>query len=311
MTRLPLVVVAIDDRIADIRTLTLTGTDGGALPSFTPGSHLVVECGPVINAYSLVGDGLAPVTYAISVLRCPDGAGGSQWIHRDVRVGDTLDARPPRSAFPPALRATRHLLVAAGIGITPMLSHLRSARRWGGEAELLYVHRAGRGAHVEEITALTPHVATFTDRTSFGAALPRALSRQPIGTHLYVCGPTQFMADVTSSAAQLGWPSSRVHVEHFGTAAFDPGRPFEVRLGTTGDTFTVASGVSLLAALQARGHEVPNLCRRGVCGECRITVTAGEILHRDLYLTERERAAGTSLMCCVSRAVGHRLELAL
>ncbi len=311
MTGFPIVVVAIDDHLPDIRTLTLARAEGGPLPPFTPGSHLVVECGPVINAYSLVGDGLAPATYAISVLRCPDGAGGSEWIHRDVRVGDTLHVRPPRSAFPPVLRATRHLLVAAGIGITPMLSHLRSARRWGREAELLYVHRAGRGAHVEEIRALTPNVATFADRTEFGAALQTVLARQPVGTHLYVCGPTPFMAGVTSSATELGWPASRMHVEHFGTAAFDPGEPFEVRLGNTGDTFTVASGVSLLAALQARGHDVPNLCRRGVCGECRITVTAGDILHRDLYLTEPERAAGTSLMCCVSRAAGHRLEVAL
>jgi ferredoxin len=102
-----------------------------------------------------------------------------------------------------------------------------------------------------------------------------------------------------------------VHVEHFGTAAFDPGEPFEVRLSTTGDSFTVESGVSLLAALLARGHHVDNLCQRGVCGECRILVTGGEILHRDLYLSEGERATGDSMMCCVSRAAGDRLELAL
>jgi ferredoxin-NADP reductase len=311
VTELELVVLAVDDRIPGIRALTLARADGGPLPSFTPGSHLVVECGTVVNAYSLTGDGAAPRTYEISVLECPNGSGGSQWIHRELRTGDTIVARAPRSAFAPVLRATRHLLVAAGIGITPMVSHLRSAQRWGREVELLYVHREGRGAHVEDITTLTENASTFTDRRSFSTALNHALASQPLGTHLYVCGPTQFMAEVTALATEVGWPASRVHVEHFGTAAFDPGEPFEVHLRTTGDSFTVGSGVSLLAALLARGHDVDNLCRQGVCGECRITVAGGEILHRDLYLTERERATGESMMCCVSRAAGDRLELAL
>jgi ferredoxin-NADP reductase len=311
VTPLELVVVDVDDRIPGVRGLTLARADAGPLPSFTPGSHLVVECGSVINAYSLTGDGVAPTTYAISVLECADGAGGSQWIHQTLRRGDTVVTRAPRSAFAPVLRATKHLLVAAGIGITPMVSHLRSARRWGRAVELLYVHREGRGAHVEDVTSLTDDATIFTERGPFAAALASALARQPLGTHLYACGPTPFMADVTALATDLGWPESRVHVEHFGVAAFDPGEPFEVHLSVTGDSFTVESGVSLLAALQARGVVVPNLCRQGVCGECRIPVTDGDVLHRDLYLSEAERAAGDSLMSCVSRAAGERLELTL
>ncbi len=310
MSDLELVVAAVDDRVPGIRALTLARPDGGPLPSFTPGSHLAVDCGASVNAYSLTGDGVAPTVYRISVLLCPDGAGGSRWIHR-LSVGDTLGARAPRSAFPPVLGAARHLLVAAGIGITPMVSHLRSARRWGRDAELLYVHREGRGAYVEEITELTDHARIFTDRIPFTVALADALARQPFGTHLYVCGPASFIDAVTTRATDLGWPPSRVHVEHFGSEAFDPGEPFDVHLSATGDRFTVESGVSLLAALQARGHDIPNLCRQGVCGQCRVTVTGGQVRHRDLYLTEDERAAGDAMMCCVSRAVGERLELAL
>jgi len=311
VTELELVVVAVDDRMPDVRAVTLARADGGPLPPYPAGSHLVVECGPALNAYSLTGDGLAPTSYSISVLLCPNGSGGSTWLHRELRVGDTILARGPRSAFAPVLQATRHLLVAAGIGITPMVSHLRSARRWGREVELLYVHRPGRGAHVGDVETLADDAAIFTDRESFTAALTRALTNQPLGTHLYLCGPTSFMDDVTARAVDLGWPASRVHVEHFGIDAFDPGEPFEVHLSNTDDAFTVESGVSLLTALLARGVDVPNLCRRGVCGECRITVAAGEILHRDLYLNERERAAGESMMCCVSRAAGTRLELSL
>jgi ferredoxin-NADP reductase len=311
VTALDLVVVAIDDRIPGIRGLTMARPDGSPLPSFTPGSHLVLECGSVLNAYSLTGDGVAPTTYSISVLECAGGAGGSQWLHRELRRGDPVVARAPRSAFAPVLRATKHVLVAAGIGITPMVSHLRSARRWGRQVELLYVHGEGRGAHADDVARLTDRATIVTDRGRFAAALTRTLARQPLGTHLYVCGPAAFMADVTTLAAELGWPPSRVHVEHFGITAFDPGEPFEVHLSTTGDSFTVAPGVSLLAALQARGHHVPNLCRQGVCGECRIAVTAGDVLHRDLYLSDAERAAGDSVMSCVSRAAGGRLELSL
>lgn len=311
MSVLELVVTGVDDRIPGIRALRLSRGDGGPLPSFTPGSHLVVECGPAVNAYSLTNDGVSPTTYAISVLECPNGSGGSQWIHRELRAGDTVVARTPRSAFAPVLRAAKHLLVAAGIGITPMVSHLCSARRWGREVELLYIHREGRGAHVDDVNALTHNATVFTDRGPFTAALTAALASQPLGTHVYLCGPGSFMDGVIKLATDLGWPRSRVHVEHFGIAAIDPGEPFEVYLRTTGDSFTVEAGVSLLAALQARGHDVPNLCRQGVCGECRITVTGGEILHRDLYLSEPERATGDSLMCCVSRAAGDRLELAL
>lgn len=310
MTALELVVVAVDDRIPGIRGLTLARADGGPLPPYIPGSHLVVECGPVINAYSLTGDGIAPTAYFISVLLCPNGSGGSQWMHRELGPGDTVVVRPPRSAFAPALRATRHLLVAAGIGITPMVSHLRSARRWRSDVEVLYIHGEGRGAHLEDVATLTDDATIVTDRASFATALEHELANQPLGTHLYVCGPASFMDGVTASAAAWGWPPSRVHVEHFGTAAFDPGEPFEVHLRETGDSFTVESGVSLLAALLARGYDVPNLCRQGVCGECRITVTGGEILHRDLYLSERERDSGEAMMCCVSRAAGDRLELA-
>jgi dimethylamine monooxygenase subunit B len=308
---LELTVTAIDDGVPTIRTLTLARQDRTPLPSFTPGSHIVLQCGGVTNAYSLTGDSVAPAEYVISVLDCPNGAGGSRWVHRELAVGDVVSVAPPRSAFAPVLRARRHLFVAAGIGITPMISHLRSARRWGRETQVLYVHRSGRGAYVDETKALADDASFFTERTAFYTELEAALATQSFGTHLYVCGPTASMDDVIALAVELGWPASRVHLERFGIDALDAGEPFEVHLTDSDERFTVESGVSLLAALEARGHVVPNMCRQGVCGECRITVCGGEILHRDLYLTEADKEAGDSLMSCVSRAAGGRLELAL
>lgn len=309
-------VTGIDDSVTGIRTLRLAAADGCPLPSFPPGAHIVVECGAgPVNAYSLTGDGADPDEYTISVLECPAGSGGSRWIHHELTVGATVVAHPPRSAFAPALSAKRHLLIAAGIGITPMISHLRAARRWGRTAELFYVHREGRGAYLDEIKTLTDgrseatHI--FTDRAEFSAGLGTALATQPFGTHLYVCGPSAFMDDVVAAAAALGWPPSRIHLERFGIDALDPGRPFEVELQCSGDIFTVDSGMSLLEALLERGHRVPNLCRHGVCGECRIPVSGGGIAHRDFFLSEQERQQGDSMMCCVSRAAADRLELPL
>ena len=307
MSTLTLEVVAVDDRVSGIRTLTLARPDRTALPSFTPGSHLVIQWPGGANAYSLTGESAAPREYVVSVLECPQGRGGSRWIHRDLAVGATVVAHPPRSAFAPVLRASRHLLIAAGIGITPMVSHLRSARRWGRDTQLLYVHRPGRGAYVDEIAALTGHASVFTDRAAFLAALSPALAGQPFGTHAYLCGPGPFIDDVVATATALGWPPSRIHVEHFG-GELSPGDPFDVELASSGEVFTVDSGVSLLEALAAHGQTVPSLCRQGVCGECRVPVRSGVVVHRDLYLTEEERRG--EMMACVSRGSG-RVELGL
>ncbi|MGB3232424.1 MAG: PDR/VanB family oxidoreductase [Mycobacterium sp.] len=318
MSTLKLVVAAVDDTIAGIRTLTLTHPDGAPLPSFPPGSHIVVECGGPgrpANAYSLTGDGISPPAYVISVLRCGEksaaGSSGSRWIHDELAAGDTVVTRPPRSAFAPVLRARRHLLVAAGIGITPMVSHLRSARLWGRDARLLYIHRAERPAYVDTVLSLADHAAVHTRRDEFAGELATSLADQPIGTHLYICGPASFIDSVTALAGGLGWPDSRIHMEHFGSDALDPGEPFAVRVCSTGEGFTVDPGVSLLEALESRGYDVTSLCRRGVCGECRVPVSGGVITHRDLFLSDEEKRSGDSMMACVSRAGGETLELAL
>jgi ferredoxin-NADP reductase len=308
VSALTLEVADIDDTVSGIRTLRLARQDRGPLPSFTPGSHIVIEYGSGANAYSLTGETAAPREYAVSVLECVDGRGGSRWIH-GLSVGDTVCVREPRSAFAPVLRARRHLLIAAGIGITPMVSHLRSARRWGRDARLLYIHRAGRGAYVDEIKALTDQAHLFTDRAPFLAELTAKLANSPFGTHAYICGPGPFIDDVVALAVDLGWPASRIHVEHFG-GELAPGEPFEVELASSGKAFVVESGVSLLEALEAHGKTLPRMCRQGVCGECRVPVRTGALLHRDLYLSQAERDAGDAMMACVSRAAGH-LELDL
>lgn len=302
----------LDAAAPGIRTVTLRSPDGGRLPSYPPGSHVVVDCGGHRNAYSLTGPGVEPTEYRISVLRVADSRGGSKWIHESLRVGDQLNITHPRSAFAPMLSARHHLLVAGGIGITPILSHARAATARRQSFTLLYGHREGIAPHLEELRALCGDRLESDDQgpESFMKRVRKALRRQPLGTHLYVCGPGPLMDAVTESAAAAGWPGERVHTERFSAADHDPGRPFTVRLARTGRTVAVPAGTSLLDALDHAGVRVPSMCRQGVCGECRVGLLAGRPDHRDLYLSPAERAAGESLMCCVSR--GHdELELDL
>lgn len=311
--RIHLVVASIDDRVVGIRRLTLAPEDGAELASYTPGSHVVVhvpsDCfsgRARANAYSLVGDNLHPSGYEIAVLRCDPtagAAGGSAWLH-ELEPGDRVVASPPRSGFAPVRPASRHLLVGAGIGVTPLVSHLRSHSRWGSDVEVLYLFREGRGALLDELDELAGGQATFwSDRHALFEHLRHRLVDQPIGTHLYTCGPAGFMDVVVAEATAAGWPASRVHLEHFGLDDLDPGEPFSVSIGA--HSFEVPAGTSLLEGLESEGYEIANLCRQGVCGECRLEVgpDSSGIWHRDLYLSPDDKAAANCAMACVSRAL--------
>jgi ferredoxin-NADP reductase len=309
---LELVITAVSDPAPGVRGLRLAASDGRELPGFVPGSHLVLDCGGRRNAYSLTSDNINPAFYAVSVLLAPHGAGGSRWVHERLGVGSRVAALPPRSAFPPVARARRHLLVAGGIGVTPVVSHLRAARRRGEPAHVVYVHRPGRGAHTDDLVALTDGAAEIlTDRAAFAARLRALLTDQPLGTHLYICGPSSLTDGAVALAGRLGWPASRVHTERFGVDVLDPGDPFDVVLTASGITVPVPAGTSLLDALATAGVRVASQCRQGVCGQCRIPVSGGRPRHRDLFLTDEEKDEGGTIMACVSRADGPSLTVPL
>lgn len=295
-----------------IREVTLAAVDGTALPSFAPGSHLAITwAAGERNSYSLTGPMVEPRHYSISVRRDDAGHGGSAWVHA-VGVDDVVVASRPRSAFAPVATARHHLLVAGGIGVTPIVSHVRAAVQWRRSFEVLYVHRPGADAHVGDLHALADDRLTVLRSGSELLAHTRSrLSDAPLGSHLYMCGPQGLIAAVTSVAVAAGWPPRRVHSEPFASAAPAAGAPFAARLGRSGALVPVGATTSLLEALLARGIAVPNLCRQGVCGECKLTVRGGAIDHRDAYLTDDERAAGEVMMPCVSRAAGDRVELEL
>jgi ferredoxin-NADP reductase len=314
MRDIKLVVAAAETIADDVRRVTLAAPGGERLPSYPPGSHLGLRwraerpsSGPV-NSYSLTGDGDSPVAYTISVLRVEDGNGGSAWVH-SLEPGDVVEAIAPRSSFAPVATARKHLLIAGGIGVTPLLSHARWHARWGNEFSFYYVHKPGRAAHLEELREICGRrLGAFSGKNDFWTTLGPALARQPLGTHLYICGPRPMIDAVTAATAALRWPRSRVQVEAFGVAE-GPREPFRVRLAS-GRPVDVSADESLLEALERAGVAVPSMCRQGVCGECRTPVAGGRVDHRDLVLSDGEKDGW--IMPCVSRAAdAEELELRL
>ncbi|WP_336714397.1 PDR/VanB family oxidoreductase [Arthrobacter sp. USHLN218] len=295
----------------DVKEFTFRpGGPDAVLRPYAPGSHIVVEMSGKANAYSLTGDGTTADGYRISVRRQGDG-GGSAWLHDRLRPGGTVRLSPPRSAFAPVATAKHHLYVAAGIGVTPILSHVRAALRWNRSFEVVYGYSASGAPHLEDLRRLAPgRLFEAAGRGQLADILAERLRQQPVGTHAYACGPAGMMAAFQEFGGSLGWPEERLHVEHFAAPGLEPGEPFTVRLAS-GQAVAVPSGTSALDALAEAGVAVPALCRQGVCGQCRVDVSAGIPEHRDLILTSREREANDCFYPCVSRAQTDELELEL
>ncbi|MBJ7331921.1 MAG: oxidoreductase [Solirubrobacteraceae bacterium] len=309
--------VAEADTVADdVRVLTLTPEPGTVLPAFSPGSHVVVHVPngprPRRNPYSLASEPWRTDAYRIAVRRI-EGGRGSVAMHEDVQAGDVLTIETPQNFFAPPATACRHVLVAGGIGITPFVSYVHALLRTGTDFELHHAFRDAAAAPlVDELQALCGlRLTTWEDPD--GAALmaylrERVLPEQPLGTHLSVCGPAPMMDAVTAAAYQLGWPSTRVHLERF-AADTGPMDPFTVRLARSGLDLAVPEGVTLLDALEDAGAAPPSLCRLGFCGECRTGLVGGTADHRDAFLDPSERA--TAVMPCVSRCSSGPLVLDL
>ena len=313
---------AITEEAEGIRSFELTDPDGLDLPAFAAGSHvdLTVPGGP-IRQYSLCNDPAERHRYCIAVLREPGGRGGSRLMHDAVQVGDLLQVSVPRNTFPLEETAERHLLIAGGIGVTPLLSMISRLQRIGAQFELHYCTRSPERTAFR--AALEPLAAAGQVRFHHDGGDPsRGLDVVALldgiadaRTHLYCCGPAGLMAAVQRAAAH--WSSNRLHFEHFAapadprsTAGAVPADPvFEVELASSGRVLTVRPEQSILSVLEASGLSPDSSCEAGICGACRTRYLGGEVDHRDVVLTDVERA--DHLMICVSRSKGPRLILDL
>lgn len=312
---LSLVVREVRELGPEIREFTLSSADGAELPSFSVGSHIVVSLplgGRVHrNAYSLLGDPADRAAWRIAVRRQSASRGGSQWLHQHAQPGLTLQASWPVNLFSLVRTARHHLLVAGGIGITPILAQARELARLGASFEVHYAYRgAANAALAEELQACAPSRVHLRDSERDGHLDFNALlARRPLGTHVYLCGPQAMIDACRIAAAKLGWPGGHVHSEQF--LAPGGGEPFEVEMRASGKRFTVPRDLSLLEAIEAQGIDTPSLCRGGACGQCELEVLEahGTLHHHDVYLSDAERASGRKIMPCVSRLEGRCLVL--
>jgi dimethylamine monooxygenase subunit B len=305
-------VVEVNDLIRRFRFVSL---DGSPMPAFSGGAHTVVEMDDHgtrrLNPYSLMSDPEDRSAYEISVRRDDVGRGGSLYMHRHVTPGLQMEISYPVNLFPLDTRARKHLMFAGGIGITPFLAQIAQLAHFGGAFELHYAARnRALGAYMDRLTAAHPDRAhCYSDDQKQAIDLARILSMQPIGTHLYVCGPKGMITWVLSTAAKMGWPDQALHHEEF--LAPGTGLPFQVQLAASKKTVTVGTTQSLLEAMEAAGVDAPYLCRGGACGQCETNVLScdGTILHRDIWLTPDEHGAGHKIMPCVSRFEGKSLTI--
>lgn len=313
------VVVQQLDRSTDgVLRLRLAAPDGRALPRWTPGAHIDVECGSPERSrqYSLCGDPADAQTLEIAVLREPEGRGGSRWLHENVRVGDRLRIRGPRNHFRLDESARKVVLIAGGIGITPISAMARRAQALGMDYQVHYSgsRRAGM-ALLAELQALHgERLHVYVKEEGQRADYGQLLAQPQADTQVYACGPSRLLDALQAHCAV--WPEDALRVEHFAAslATLDPSQEqaFEVELKDSGLVLTVPPDQTLLTVLRAANIDVQSDCGEGLCGSCEVKVLSGAIDHRDVVLTRAERAACTKMMACCSRAQGgQRLVLEL
>ncbi len=316
-TTMSLEVVRKTVEAMDICSFEFADPRGKALPAFSAGSHIDVHLdNGITRQYSLCNDPGETHRYVIGVLRNECSRGGSTYLHDQVNVGDVVRVSMPKNHFPLIHGAKRSLLIAGGIGITPILCMAERLSNIGMEFTLHYCIRSlERAAFKERIK-----MSAFADRVQFHVSenegrldIAALLQSCDCETHLYVCGPNRFMDAVLDTAKTAGWPDSQVHREYFAAGEYDTGNnvAFDVRIASSGRVIHVPEDKSVVAALSTCGIEIPISCSEGVCGSCLTRVIEGEVEHRDVILSAEERARNDQFTPCCSRARSPMLVLDL
>jgi vanillate O-demethylase ferredoxin subunit len=305
---------------ADVHCFDLADPEGRELPPFTAGAHVDVELEPgLVRQYSLCNDPRRRDNYQIAVLREAASRGGSAALIDKVETGQTLKVSEPRNHFALEPSARRTVLIAGGIGVTPILCMAERLAHTGASFELHYAARSpDRAAFLDRI-----RTSAFAGRTKVyfsegpDAArldLEAALSGPIPGAHLYVCGPARLIEATFAAAKAKGWPSSRVHREFFAPPEGQdqgPAEAFEIEIASSGQVLTVPADKTATQVLAEHGIEVATSCEQGVCGTCVTRVLEGAPDHRDFFLTAEEQAANDQITLCCSRAKTPRLVLDL
>jgi vanillate O-demethylase ferredoxin subunit len=295
----------------------LVPTEGQVLPAFSAGAHVDVHLpGAIVRPYSICSAPHDLSRYQLCVLREPTSRGGSNALHDAVAAGDVLHIGRPRNLFALAQGVEHHLLLAGGIGITPILSMAQQLAQAGSSFALHYaVQERERAALLPTLAepALAAHTRLYCS-TGEGAArmdIADLLARATAGTHVYVCGPARLVQAVQQTAVDLCWDAQRVHVERFAAQPLnsDGDAAFDLVLSRSGRVVHVPVGCSATEALALAGVAVPTSCEQGVCGTCLLGVVSGMPDHRDMYLSPEEQQRNDQFLPCCSRALTERLVL--
>ncbi len=309
---------ALTERIAEF---CIGRADGRPLPMAESGSHIELHFGGgerrFVRHYSLLGPltlGSEPEPFWRIAVQREDRARGSAFIHDQFRPGTALNVSRPINAFRLSHRPSHVLLVAGGIGVTPMVAMARSLRTRNVGFSMLYAgQQRSAMAYVDELEALCGEQLTVHESASTGIPdLVALLSRQPAETVVYVCGPAGMIEVLRDAASRLGWSKERVRFEIFNAAHRHDDGDFEVRL-RAGRRVKVGAGTTILDALELAGVDTLSSCRRGECGLCITDVAEcdGELDHRDRYFSAEDHRAGRQIAICCSRITGRALALNL
>jgi len=317
-TMLKLRITRIRQKTQRIKSFQLTAVNNATLPEFEAGAHLPIQVTlpngrQAYRQYSILSDSADRTHYEIAVLVEPDGRGGSRFMHENVNVNQLIETGVPRNDFPLSRSGNHHILIAGGIGITAILSMLKSLAENGTSLEVHYAVRTELDfSYRDEIELLSAGHAFFYHSDGLNAKklnIDQLLSEQKQDTHVYVCGPVRMIESVRRLADQYSWNPDQIHFETFGSHSTSDDKTITIHLSRSKKTIAVKSSQTILDALSDVGITVPHDCKRGECGMCATGVIEGEPDHRDLYLSSSERQ---HIMCpCVSRAKSDELVLDL
>ncbi|MFY0597889.1 MAG: oxidoreductase [Cognatishimia sp.] len=292
-----------------VKSFLLTKTGLFKLPKYEPGAHLDVHCGKgVIRQYSLCGDPEDRSHYMIAVKREDASRGGSEQMHDDIIVGQKLEIGSPRNNFKLDETAKRVVLLAGGIGITPIISMADRLHKLAIPFELHYFTRSEQHTAFHERLSRCPYASVVNFHVGFDVSQTTDYLNDIFGSysknsHAYICGPGPFMDSAENIAVET-WPQTAIHLERFAANPALAGKPttaFQVELRQLGVTLDVGKDETILSVLEAHEIEAAFSCEQGVCGTCVTDVIEGSPDHRDSFLSEKERKAGKKMCICVSR----------
>jgi vanillate monooxygenase ferredoxin subunit len=307
------------DEAEGIVSIELACEDGQALPAFAAGAHIDVHLGNgLVRQYSLCNDPAERHRYLLGILREPASRGGSEFVHAALREGARLTIGAPRCNFPLVEAVQRSILLAGGIGVTPLLAMAHRLAALGQDFTLHYCARSLSRVAFRDVLQDGPLARRAYLHLDDGAVSQRFDFDWDVGpampeTHLYICGPDGFIRFVAEAAALRGWPKEQIHVEYFGAQSVGEAgdKPFTVTAARSGKTVEVGADQTIAQALTDAGFDIALSCEQGICGTCLTTVLKGEPLHRDDCLTDAERQGNKLMAICCSRAKSATLVLDL